>query len=311
MIEYDTTKEIKFEVVTDLDAARAVWDALAAHSEIDDEWDFRYIFYRHLGFPLHFIVAYDGERPVGLLPLQLNTGEGPIPQSYELKHNFLEFFGGDDTDSNRVLTAPGYEHLVPQLFEQIDRPAVLAPLAEPYADAHQYTNKYIADLRGLGSFPDFLNRYLDGKSRGKMLQQVNRLERNNEVAVSDGTAADLPQLFEYNLARFGEASSFNYPYRRQVFADLMERYDHDVFTIKINGETKAVGFALIYNNAYLAMNIGYDYDVRDLGKYIIGVEINRAIERGCDVFDSGKGGGGWKEQFRLEQLPQYMLTLRG
>ena len=106
---------------------------------------------KSLKFPLHFIVGYDGAKPVGLLPLQLNTGKGPTPDSYGFKKNFLEFFGGDDMDSNKVFVKEGYEFTVPQFLQQIHDQSVLAPLAEEYKinnfQAQAFTTKYVADLK--------------------------------------------------------------------------------------------------------------------------------------------------------------------
>lgn len=30
---------------------------------------------------------------------------------------------------------------------------------------------------------------------------------------------------------------------------------------------------------------------------------------GCKTYDAGKGDSGWKEQFHLTRIPQYMLTI--
>lgn len=59
------------------------------------------------------------------------------------------------------------------------------------------------------------------------------------------------------------------------------------------------------------MNIGYDYDIRDLGKLVVSTQFERAIKLKCDVYDGGKGDSGWKEQFHLTRIPQYILTIPG
>jgi CelD/BcsL family acetyltransferase involved in cellulose biosynthesis len=304
---------MQFEVISDINQARRLWEEFSPHSEIDDEWEFRHTFMKYLDFPLRFVVASESGQPVGLLPLQFNTGKGPTPQSFAHQSDFLEFFGGDDTDNNRVWAKTGHEAAVAALLEQIREPAVLAPLAGPCEvrgkAAEVYTHKYTSDLSGMTGFADFLARHLDGKSRGKLAQKIARVERDAEVTIEDVGPEGLDGLFEYNQSRFGAASSFGWDYRKQVFRDLMSLYDHDVFRIMIDGEVKAVSFALIFKGWYLGMNIGYDYDVRDLGKFAAATQIERAIARGCTTYDSGKGDGGWKEQFHLSAHPQYMLAL--
>lgn len=305
------TSPVTFQVVKNETACRQIWEHLISGREIDDEWDFRYIFYRYLGIPLHFIVASVGAEPVALLALQFNSGKGVIPKSFGVTGNFLEFFGGDDTDSNAVIVKPGFEDLVPTMLKQVDQPAVLAPLAESYtvgeSSSQQYTNRYLADLKDMSELEDFLKVHFDSKGRGKLMQQLSRLHRNAAVEIEPTT--DLQPLFQFNIDRFGSDSSFSHPYRRQVFRDLMERYQHDAFRVSVDGRTVAVSFALIYKNHYLGMNVGYDYSVRDLGKFVICQQIERAIQLSCDVYDSGKGDGGWKEQFHLQKIPQYMLTI--
>jgi hypothetical protein len=313
MNNYLYTNPITFQVINDIETARSTWEYFSPQDEIDDDWNFRYAFYKYLKFPLHFIVGYHGKKPVGLLPLQWNTGKGPTPESYEFKKNFLEFFGGDDMDSNKVFIKPGYEDLIPAFLQQIHEPAVLAPLANPYMlpklTPEPYTTKYVADLKGMTEFRDFTTKYFDGKGRGKLNNQLNKLHRSYEIKIVDADAEDLELLFEYNKERFGVSSSFQWEYRKQVFRDLMEQYDHDVFKVMINGEKKAVSFSLLYKNTYLSMNIGYDYGIRDLGKLVVSTQFERAIKLKCDMYDGGKGDSGWKEQFHLNRVQQFMLTI--
>ncbi len=313
MKNYFYTNPLKFKIVNDIKEAKKIWEYFSPHQEIDDEWDFRFAFYNYLKFPLHFIVGYDRDEPIGLLPLQYNAGKGPTPMSYEYKSNFLEFFGGDDMDSNKVFLKPGYEDLTSIFLLQVQNQAVLAPLASPYilqqTSTTIFTNKFIADLSQCIEFRDFLMQQFDGKGRGKLVNQLNKLQRNNKVTIEDANDDDLESLFAYNKTRFGEASSFQWEYRKQVFRDLMEQYSHDVFKVVINREIKAVSFSLLFNNMYLSMNIGYDYNIRDLGKFVVSTQIERAIKLKCKTYDAGKGDSGWKEQFHLQKIPQYMMTI--
>ncbi len=309
------TKELNFKVISDIETAKDMWEYFSPQGEIDDDWNFRYTFYKYLKFPLHFIVGYDGSKPVGLFPLQMNTGKGPIPQNYEFKKNFLEFFGGDDMDSNTVFIKEGYELSIPQFLQQINEASILAPLANEYGlntlHPGEYTTKYIADLKGMKEFRDFTMKFFDGKGRGKLNNQLSKLHRTYKIQIKDATSDDLELLFDYNIKRFGETSSFQWEYRKQVFYDLMKHYDYDVFKVIIDDEVKAISFSLLYKKAYLSMNIGYDYDIRDLGKLVVSTQFERAIKLKCDVYDGGKGDSGWKEQFHLTRIPQYILTIPG
>lgn len=101
---------MKFDIVIDIDKAKNIWDLLSPKQKIDDEWDFRYVFYKDLNIPIHFIVGYVNNTPVGLLPLQQNTLKGLMPPYYPKDgKEFLEFFGGDDTDDNDIFINSTYE----------------------------------------------------------------------------------------------------------------------------------------------------------------------------------------------------------
>jgi CelD/BcsL family acetyltransferase involved in cellulose biosynthesis len=115
--------------------------------------------------------------------------------------------------------------------------------------------------------------------------------------------------FTLTALSFGERSSFNMQQRRDVFKELFEKFAVDLFSIKLNGEPKAVSFAFLYNGSYITLNIGYDYDIRDISKLLVVTQLTRAIEKGCTRFDAGQGDNGWKSHFNLEKVPQYKLTL--
>lgn len=304
---------ISFRIVQNVDEAKQLWHRFSPHVALDDSWDFRYLFYKYLEIPLYFSAIYHGDAPVGLLPLQFNTGKGAIPESYVTSPPFYEFFGGDDMDSNEIFIHRGYENLLPELFERIPSNTILAPLAHPLkykdSESREYTNKFVADISDISSFEDFMVTFFEGSSRGKMMNKLNRVAKTSGIQVVEGNKSDLALLFQLNIERFGNSSSFAHHYRRQIFNDLFEMYPTDIFTVVVGGEKKAVSFSINSDGVYSSMNIGYDYEIRDLGKFVVATQIKRAIKLGCKVYDAGKGDSGWKEQFHLTRIPQYMLTI--
>lgn len=304
---------LTFKVITDLAEAKAFWELFSPNSTIDDEWAFRYEFYKYLNFPLHFIVGYDGEKPVGLLPLQLNTNKGMSTVRFEMTEPFLEFFGGIDTDDNKVFILPEYKQFIPEFLKQINSIAVLAPLAEQYTvsnnQAIYYTDKFVVDLKGLTNLDMFLEKNFHGKSKRRLRNRIHYFYKNYKIEIRKGTDKDLELLFSLNQSRFGERSAFHMEHRRQLFRDLLHLYNADLFTIYIDGKPKAVSFSLMHKGVYSGLNSGYDYSIRDLGKFVFITKIQRAIELGCEVFDAGKNDNGWKEHFHLQKIPQYKLSL--
>lgn len=306
-------KSLTFKVITDNEEAKVLWEIFSPNNTIDDEWTFRHAFYKYLHFPLHFIVGYDGDNPVGLLPLQRNTNKGLSTIRFEMNTPFLEFFGGIDTDDNKVFILPEYQHYIPHFLNQINETAVLAPLADPYSifdsQAIHFTDKFTTDIRGVTTFDMFLEKNFQGKSKRKMRSRMNSFYKNYKIEIKKGSEIDLELLFSLNKNRFGNKSAFHMKHRKQLFRDLLELYEADLFTIFIDGDPKAVSFSIIHKGIYYGLNSGYDYSIKDLGKFVFATKIQRAIEMGCDVFDAGKNDNGWKEQFHLTKIPQYKLTM--
>lgn len=304
---------LHFTVVQNPDEARKLWEAFSPHETIDDEWDFRDLWTKELELPFYFITGYDGTEAVGLLPLQLNTHKGLGPKLLQREDHYLEFFGGVDTDNNRVLLKPGYEHCVPDFLHQINQAAVLTDLAEAYCfngqQAVRQTDKYELDLTGITSFDAYLDRYFQGKNKGKLKNKIRYMYKTNDITIKNGDESELELLFAFSKEKHGENSSFHMEYRQRVYRNLLQRYKADLITILVGGKTKAVAYCIPYKNTYLLLNVGYDHELRDIGKLLVQAQIERAIQLGCIVYDAGKGDNGWKERFHFSKRPQYKLVL--
>lgn len=306
-------KNLNFRIIEDEEEAKKHWDMFSPKEKIDDEWDFRDIWTRQYGFPFHFIVGFDEDNAVGLLALQMNTLKGLSPKLLSMDTPFLEFFAGLDTDDNRVLINKGYEDCIPQFLDQINHKAVLSSLKDPYKlngkEAETYLYRYELDLVKIPTFDMFMQTNLDGVSRQRLTNRINKIDKTYNVEVKDGTKEDLERMFTLSIERFGERSSFNMPDRQQIYRELLERFDIDLMTIVLDGKVSAVSFAIVHKKTYTTVNVGYDYDVRDLSKLLVVTQIKRAMDKGCSVFDAGQGDNGWKEHFNLSKIPQYKLEL--
>lgn len=99
-------------------------------------------------------------------------------------------------------------------------------------------------------------------------------------------------------------------HRREIFTTLFDRYEIDYFLVLIDDVVRAGSYNLVFNNTYTSINMGYDYSVPGLGKFVIRTCLPRAIDKGCTTYDVGKGNnGGYKERLHLKQIPQYKLVL--
>lgn len=305
--------DLIFKVISDPVECKKLWDEFSPNKTLDDNWDFRMTWIENLNFKLHFIAGFDGETTVGILPLQENTNTGISKKVLNTDKPFLEFFGGVDTDSNLIFLKPGYKELETEFLNQLKDYTILSDLAEPLnfkgKQAEHYNDKFILDLTQFQTFDDFLMKNFDGKSRQRLKNRINKLRKEYAVVIEQGTAQDFEKMFGFSVKRFGENSSFNMPYRREVFKDLLTNFETDFFVIKLNGEVKAASFGIKYGETYTSVNNGYDLEVRDLAKILAATQIKRAIEMGFKIYDGGKGENGWKEHFHLTKIPQYKLEL--
>ncbi|CAN5161374.1 hypothetical protein BH11PAT1_BH11PAT1_5760 [soil metagenome] len=312
-VEYEYMGDVTFQTITDKEKAREIWKVFSPHKTIDDEFAFRDTWTEDLSFPFHFIVGYDQERPIGLLALQQNTIKGLGPKLLQMETSFLEFFAGIDTDDNGVYILPGYKTVIPQFYAQITSAAVLTSLKEQVKvgerEAIHYLDRYELDLTEFANFEDILQKNLDGKSRQRLINRTNRIEKSYLVEVKKATVEDLPTLFNFSIERFGERSSFHMKDRQKIYYDLFSRFTVDLFLILLDDAPKAISFGIVHNQIYTTVNIGYDYLVRDLSKYLVVTQLKRALTLGCQTFDAGQGDNGWKEHFNLRKIPQYKLAL--
>lgn len=292
---------LRYSVVQAEPEAKKLWDIFSPKRVIDEDWDYRYTFFRYHGHKLHFIVGYDGEQPIGLLPLQNNSDLG-----------VLEFFGGKDADDNIIFFKPGYENYAADFLDQIQQPAKLEymAIAYPYTkQAEVMAMKYYLNMSEYKSFDDHLDRHWYGQSRLKFKRNLRNIFKRHNVEIIDDDYGSIEELFRLNKARFGEESDFHKPHREQMYRDLINLFDCHLTTIVVNGKKEAVAFGILYKGRYVQMNLGINTEINYLGKLVIIQQINRGISLGAKLYDAGRNPMGWKDAFRLYEEPQYRLEL--
>lgn len=305
--------DLKFRTISDKSECKKLWETFSPQKTLDDNWDFREIYIKEFGFELNFITGFDGNNPIGILPLQLNTNKGISQKLLKAEKPFLEFFAGVDSDSNDVLTLPEYADLKNSFYNQIKSNAILTGLKSEIEirgkKAEFMLDKFVSDLQKVGNFEDFLSQNFSGKTKRNLIHRIRHMQKNHQIEIRSGEEKDLEVLFEFSIQRFGVDSSFNMPYRGQIYKELFNKFDHDLFLTIIDGKVKGVAFCLIYKETYTLLNVGYDIELRDVGKLIVSEQINRAVKFGCKLYDAGQGDNGWKERFHLTKIQQFKLEL--
>jgi hypothetical protein len=296
-------KQLTFKTVTNHIRARKLWEEFSPHESINDEWDYRYSYFKYQVSEIHFIVAYDGSKAVGLMALQ-----------YDTLREILETFGRMVGNSGVIWMKPGYKRMAPLLLEQVQQPALISlgpqKFNTPDHESRFRFNDHQMDLTPFKDYRDYINQLWREKNAKRVLKEIDRIYTDHKVEIVENHLEDIELLFALNIARFQEQSKFTHHYQRMLHRELMNHFKTDMLTIKIDGVVQAVTFALIYKDTYIGINNGVNRTVNNLGKFTNLIKIDRAIKLGLKNYAAGRGDfGAWKETFGFAQIPHYEITL--
>ncbi|MCK4651370.1 GNAT family N-acetyltransferase, partial [Candidatus Babeliales bacterium] len=201
------------------------------------------------------------------------------------------------------------EDCIKQFYDNITKPVKFKSIVgeDQFTKSFDiYKYKYVVELSGINSADGYLNKNFKARSRKKLQKKVEIIKCLNPKII-ENNYNDIDLLIELNKKAFGERSSFNKPYRREVFHDLLKlNFDIHLLSYVINDKKEAVSFSIKYNDVYVYINTGSNKnDMFNLGSYVIYQQIERAIESKAKYLDAGMGDLGWKEIWHLGKSPQY------
>ena len=295
---------INISEIHDLKEAELLWRALSPNKTIFDEWDFRYCFYKYDPLPLCFLAAYDGEKLVGLLPLQKHP-----------KHGY-EFFAEDPCEENRPFIRGGYENIIPSLYAAMPGSGKAFDISGDDAFTSKLPledYKYVLPLAGLKSFTDFLTTRLSAKRRRSLVKEMEEAENYGieaEIIGGESSAKDrveaLKSLFGFNVNNFKE-ESYLLEKDQAPWCDLMSlEFAWRIIVLKIKNISVAASLSVLHNHDWHYLITGANFkDYPGLGKLLAKININNAIAAGAKHFDAGLGDCGWKHLWHFDRQPQY------
>lgn len=289
---------INIEVIKDLGMAKDIWNLLSPQENIYDLWDFRYCFYTSDPQPLYFLVAKDDGRPVALLPLQYNQG---------LK--CYEFFAENFMENNRPFFAPGFEYLLPELFNQkFDKTVKIFDLdgGDEFTEALPLEDYiYYIDIANFKNFNDYLLKaFATGRKRSHFKKMLSPSDHEIKVILNDFD--DLQLVMDLNVKRFGEESYLRTKIERQPFYDLLKLpLDWQLTTIIIDGIKRAGSLSVIYRGTYYYLVGGWDLSIPNILKYLTKANLEIAINNKLKIFNCSLGDCSWKSFWHMDKLPQY------
>lgn len=297
---------VQFRCVTDIVEAEKIWRTFSPGETIYDTWEFRSLFQKYHQKELRFFVGFVNDEMIGCLPLQYNQ-----------EKSWLEFFGGDYMEDNRLFLKDGFEEYRPDFYEHMKTVGEKVKL-EYIRGTDDFTktlevadHKWVLPLAGMTSYKDFLDQKFEGKTKSTFYRKLRKFETET-IDVIKNDFQDLELLFEYNKMMFADHSSFNdRPFHQEIFRDLvtMPEFAPEILTFVINGEKEAVSFSLRYNGWHEFFLFGLRPDkIKDLSTLINIRNIQNAIETESSHFDAFVGAYGWKDRWHFDAIPQYKFT---
>jgi len=292
--------KLEIKIIDDINQGKIIWNKLSPQKSLYDEWSFRFCFYRQKNFPIRFLVGKYKNEIIGLLPLQLNTEKG-----------YLEFFGGEYMDNNKVFICSGFENYTQQFYQAVTEKAFLNNL---YGDCDFIKKQavdhylYILTLNNIKNHEDYIEKYFKGSSehRRELRRGLKKVSENNIKTIKNNFN-DIEFLFKYKIKRFGINSCFNDQSEKQNFINLLKlKYDFYLFTYIVNKIKVGISLSVLYQQKYMFLETASDIKLYpNIGKYITMNNIDRAIQLDAKIFDLSHGGESWKEKWNFEKIPQY------
>jgi len=301
-------KSLHYEVVSDLDRCRQLWQEFSPYNNLFDTWDFRASFYHGYQPRLHFIVLKNGEN-LGLLPLQYEKDRGD-------RGKYFWFGSWWQEETTFFVKDPLY---TPILLSLAPQPLLLNAIsldtvfwARDYLDFKMDDPKYILNLEGVNSLDDYLATFK--RVKRKSLKRAKRDIEALHPEIIVNHFSDFDYLVQLSLDRFhqkGEDADWEDPRRVETFREVIRRgqkgneYQVRMLTVKIGGRVAGVDLIALYKDCYLPLKCGYDVaSFPGIGNFVNLYEVEDALSLGMKKMDFLEIGYGWKDQW-FEALPLF------
>lgn len=294
----------QIKIYQEIKECEKIWRYFSPNISLFDDWDFRYLFHKASDTEAELLVGLLDDQPIGLLPLQKNKDDTAA----------REFFGGNWMEDNRIFFKPDQANLFKQytaaFYNNIPKPFHLVNiiqdnelLEDPKVQSQD--NEYTLKLDGLTNYDDYLEQYWEGKSKRKIRKFTNNILTNDPI-VKIGKEEDLERLFDLNIQRFAEESSYQSENRKKIFHQLFTtELQIDILKIQIADEISAVSFSILYNHMYYCLSSGIDLKIENLSKYFNLIKIQRAIDLKAQAINFLTGDYGYKHRWFPHLIPAY------
>jgi len=293
---------MKFKSVKNLKECKILWNLFSPKKSLWDLWDFNECFLRTQVHSPNFIVGFENEKPVGVLPLW-----------YDSSDDTYCFFGGYFPEKRIFYLNKSQIHQYLKAVSEDDF-VTFWDVAQSEKDCLPFQKGETHFSLNLKKYDFKLDNYFktfNKKHRKNLRYDMKKIELlKPQIKIND--LKDYPKLVQLNKNRFGEESDFHDPEQEEGILKLINLAKNknmlNLVSILIDGKVEASEIAVIYNDVYYVLGGGANLKIKNLGKYLNLAHIKQAIEKKIPIVDFMTSDSGWKRLWKLdeEQLYNYV-----
>jgi len=301
----------RVRITSDPDECRRLWGETFPQELISDLWEIRDCFNRHYRNEPNFVVAEDGDRVRGLLPLSWNAETGAY-----------NYFPGETWEGKTWLEQNRVFADDRQMLE-----SMLAALPKPY---HlRYLRSHVGmdgshdriDEIGYMFLPpryDYdMARYFaefSHKTAKRLYKELTAWESRGLTWRYD-QPSDFDLMIEMNLQRYGASSYFHDARFLDSFRSLRnllrERGWLRFVTAMVDGQPAAVDMGSVFNGTLTLLAGGTNAEFPGIAKLINTHHMSWACSQRLERADFLCGDFNWKSLFHLSPVPLFLLEGEG
>lgn len=288
---------LKFKIITDEKECKSLWEKFSPNHVLWDLWDFRFCFHKN-NFSFNFILGIDGERQIGLLPLVFDKDSEVYTYFGDTFPEQNKFFLRDKKTMKSFLKNCPEETQIYYIDSEEAK----------YYDFKQGEKGYFLDLEKYGcDFENFIMSFKK-KHRKNLRYDLKKLKEKH-YTIEKNRIDDFEKLVQLNKERFGNDSDYNeqdfVSGIKQIMDISNEKNILDMISIKIDGDTEAVGLGVFYNKVYYVLGTGRNSEIKNFGKLLISEQIKSAVLHKCNKIDFMSTEANWKELWNLDSNQMY------
>lgn len=307
---YKLIPRLTLKVHSDVEECYNLWEKFSPRDTLFDLWDFCYSWYQGLEYKPYFYTLYEGQKPVGVLPLCYDDREDKR----------FEWFGCEWLENHKFFVED--KKLIDFFLKIVPTPVYLNSIAE-YEEIRDLAKfgklRKEKDSRNIKNISKMksLSRYLYSllkKNRYHLKSDYQKLisigARVQTLETKDLTHFE--ELLRMSKIRFdGVERSRSYVKRyEEAFRWIIRNsgvYKFKYIKVYVQNRLASVDMIITYKDIYYPFQGSNDvYRFSGIGNFMTYIEMEDAIKGEFKLVDILQEDHGWKHKF-FDQIPVYVF----